>query len=254
MPQTARPDARPRSRLVQGLSDLTGLRTAASGASIADQLGRLIDLSDSIALARAFDALQRLPFRAGSGDTDLRDDLLQSRADMVTFIVRSFTEARDSVPFSLPLPEAETLATDGSGFAPYQRFYALHQSEMEHRIVQLRQRVRQTLGGRSAELARLAALDKALDATLAAHGRKQLAAVPRLLGARFQQLRQQHLAERAKAADSAADAPDLWLQAGGWLARFRRDLLELLLAELETRLQPVLGLIEALDTQTEPLS
>jgi hypothetical protein len=43
------------------------------------------------------------------------------------------------------------------------------------------------------------------------------------------------------------DNPAGWTQAGAWLARFCNDMQMLLLAELELRLQPTVGLIEALN-------
>ena len=48
--------------------------------------------------------------------------------------------------------------------------------------------------------------------------------------------------------ESDTTKPSDWLQAGGWLAEFYKDVQELLLAELDVRLQPVLGLLEALNS------
>jgi hypothetical protein len=45
------------------------------------------------------------------------------------------------------------------------------------------------------------------------------------------------------------DDPALWMQPGGWLANFCRELQGVLLAELDLRLQPTVGLIEALSNE-----
>jgi hypothetical protein len=39
------------------------------------------------------------------------------------------------------------------------------------------------------------------------------------------------------------------MQAGGWLTRFCNDMQMLLLAEMDLRLQPTMGLIEAFDNK-----
>jgi hypothetical protein len=76
-----------------------------------------------------------------------------------------------------------------------------------------------------------------------------LSKTPVLLGKRFQQLFKEH---QQKLADTQqTDNPVSWMQAGGWLARFCKDMQMLLLAELELRLQPAMGLIEAFTQDTQ---
>lgn len=53
----------------------------------------------------------------------------------------------------------------------------------------------------------------------------------------------------AEAAAPAMAENEAWTQPGGWLAVFAQDTRSLLLAELEVRLQPVLGLMEALSNE-----
>jgi hypothetical protein len=53
-------------------------------------------------------------------------------------------------------------------------------------------------------------------------------------------------------ATQQTDQPALWLQAGGWLAHFCQELHTVLLAELDLRLQPTLGLVEALQNEKAP--
>ena len=65
-----------------------------------------------------------------------------------------------------------------------------------------------------------------------------------LLEQRFKQLLQAYL---QKTDAASRTEPHHWLISGGWLALFYQDMLELLLAELDVRLQPVVGLLEALN-------
>jgi hypothetical protein len=69
--------------------------------------------------------------------------------------------------------------------------------------------------------------------------------VPQLLGRRFEQLHQAH-----RSALPTPDDPARWLQPGAWLHTFCQDMRVVLLAELELRLQPVAGLLEALNEVT----
>jgi hypothetical protein len=54
---------------------------------------------------------------------------------------------------------------------------------------------------------------------------------------------------RRRADNEQADDPALWMQPGGWLAGFRKELQDALLAELDVRLQPTVGLIEAFSNE-----
>ncbi len=248
------------SRLVRYLQDLAVADAELSHKNFTDKLGRLIDLTDSIYLADALRGLPRLAFTpATTPVASCREEFLQARQAMVEFIAGCFNPASSAPPFSLPKPDPDTLLDDSGGFAPYQKFYALLQSEMDFRIIKLRRRVRQAVAAYSQPLAQLAALDTALGDTLAAHGRKSLAAIPRLLGQRFLYLRQRHLDAQMELGleledTPGAGAPDQtsrWTQRDGWLGQFFREMQGLLLAELELRLQPVLGLVEALDSEIE---
>jgi hypothetical protein len=103
--------------------------------------------------------------------------------------------------------------------------------------------------GASTRLRLLAALDEALDRILTARERQLLATLPSLLERRFQQLLAAH--QRALLDSGQADEPLLWMQPGGWLAIFCEELQAMLIAELDLRLQPTLGLIEALHNEAD---
>ena len=114
-------------------------------------------------------------------------------------------------------------------FASHRQRYTACQLAMETQIVPLRRRLRSSLADRSAALARLAELDIVMEQVVGAQERALLATVASRLEPRFDQLR------------GAQDDPS----PGPWLERFRREMRGLLLAELDLRLQPVEGLLQA---------
>lgn len=114
------------------------------------------------------------------------------------------------------------------------------QRTMETRLTSVRARLRAALAGQSPEMARLAALDAALEQALAGRERQLLAAVPGMLA-------QQHSAQVAKAVAKAAANVAADRAAGARTSGSPNEHLRaVLLAELETRLQPIEGLLAAL--------
>ena len=75
-------------------------------------------------------------------------------------------------------------------------------------------------------------MDAAFEGILIEREKKLLTTLPSLMERRFKQLQ----TERS--------------QQEGWLARFGQELQTVLLAELDLRLQPTLGLLEAFNDQT----
>ena len=95
---------------------------------------------------------------------------------------------------------------------------------------------RQALSEASIALQQLATLDAALDQMLSARASRLWLAGPQLMARRFEQLRQ------------GGAEPDTWLD------DFGREMQQTQLAELEARLQPVLGLIETFSTEVKRLT
>ena len=104
--------------------------------------------------------------------------------------------------------------------------------------------MRKAAQGASAELAQLVVLDEALSDTLVVHSRKFFAAIPGLLALRYTHL----LNEYTVACDNPQDNSGSWPQL---LQLFCDNMQSLLLAELEARLLPTQGLIEALHSEIE---
>jgi len=224
------------SRLLAGLGLVDA---AAPGSSFAERLGEWLNAADATRLyaahnAGAADAPGALP----NGPAALREEGARLRAALAEGIARSCTPSERGGRIRLPLPDPASPPEIAAAYEPYRRFYLAQQREMEAAVGSLRARARAALARAAPGLAKLASLDAALDRILSDREGRLLATVPALLEKRFGALRD------ARPADQADDAA-AWLRPGGWLADFCGVLRAALLAELDLRLQPALGLIEA---------
>ncbi len=128
------------------------------------------------------------------------------------------------------LADRDTVREDGNDFLPFRRRCLNLQHAMAAAVAPLRDQLRATVAQQSPAMAQLAALDAVMAQTLAPREQVLLALLPVLLEKHFLQLR---------------SAP-LQADQNRWLDTFRHDMHQLLLAELSLRLQPSLGLLEAL--------
>jgi hypothetical protein len=241
------------SRFIRLLADLAidgstntvnGEHSKLSKQSFAERLAQWLDLTAAIALsgtlhAKAGSALEASP-RADDG---LEAQLASVRGALAESITADGVLKPGKVRIKLPAP---TAAAD---FAPYRRYYSAHQRDMEAGIGPLRASVRVALAKRSPALRQLAELDAVLDKVMSERERNLLATVPQLIEKRFEQLRAAH--RQALTAAQQADDPAQWMLPGGWLARFCQDMQGVLLAELEVRLQAVMGMVEAFSNERQ---
>lgn len=226
----------------------------------AERLGRLIDLSGSIALSRVHVGLAATASKPCAKTAtvvpteSLVDEFIRVRTTIVQSIIDSFVSAAGVgvAPPSLPLVTAAISAAELTKYGRYQLFYVSRQKEIAVKLGKLRASIRAAVSSRSSRLAQLVVLDAALDEAISAPTQKLFAEIPRLLERRFQYLYLQHQ-QVVASQDGEHGEGDwrLWSQAGGWLEQFTGEMQGLLLAELEVRLQPVLGLIEALKEEVE---
>jgi len=207
---SARPSRYTGSGLARLLAALDGDATPPPQDAFAERLSRWFDWTDAIALSAALNGpveTGAMPY--GGLEAELRE-ASRVRTALEKMIAKDPADARD-------------------GFAPWRLHCAAVQQAMEARVGPLRRRVRTALAGVSPEMARLAALDEAIEPAVAGKARALLATVVPRLERRFERLR-----------DADPDAP-----VETWLEPFRRELRDVLLAELELRMQPVDGLLEA---------
>jgi hypothetical protein len=178
-----------------------------------------------------------------------------------------------------PSPDASATPAappdDPADFAPCRRQLTAHQRTMTERIAALRADVRLALTNQSAALGQLAAVDAVMDDALAAREKHVLSLVPALLEKRFDALRRANpapaavgghaeagqAAQEPASARSPASAPGALVAPStpsapstppappAWRIACGREMQDVLLAELDLRLQPVHGMVEALDQE-----
>ena len=296
MPQTASYSS---SQLTQRLRELSLLDGPIPHSRFVAIVGKCIDFSEAMAVSELLSDIRRKPAQdAGGVESDIETDIeiksitaiqqtyIQARGEMMAFIIQSFITENCPVSLKLPLASDDTFSDNDKGISAYQRFYTLHQSQMEAGILKLQVTVRRQLSVSSPRLSTLAVLDSKLGAILIAHSRKALGAVPSLLAKRFQTLcvessktkspksmlsnstlsnstlsnsklsnsklsnsKQDSLA--FKSTTIVDDTTEAGIETKNGLKIFLAEMQSVLLAELDIRLQPTLGLIEALTLEQE---
>jgi hypothetical protein len=239
------------------LSDFASADVEASKQDFAERLGLWLGVFDGITLHATLQSIKTLDEEKSSDvrlvrTLPLEQEFHKVRSALVKAITASSTspasEKRVGNPVLHPKTATKTTAGD-DGYAPYCQRYLDQQRQMALKIDALRVHVRQTIGKMSPQLAQLASFDTVMEQLLGGRERKLLATVPVLLERRFVHLRKTHLLGLATAQQQ--DDPALWAQPGGWQDLFGKDLQEVLLAELEVRMQPVVGLIEAFSNEVK---
>ena len=234
------------SRLIRALSDLVSTDAAPPRQSFADRLGQWLDFADAIALCSALDSPADTRAPAAAEPLAPGDEFARVRGALLDSINTDGVLTPGKARIRLPAPAWHASTPGAADYLPYHRYYLAHQRDMGAAIAPLRASVRAGLAQRAPALRQLAALDGVLDQALAPRERSLLATVPQLLGRHFEQLHQAH-----RSALPTPDDPARWLQPGAWLHTFCQDMRVVLRAELELRLQPVAGLLEALNEVTK---
>lgn len=192
------------------------------------------------------------------------------RAQLVESITQGAPAGSGLARIDMPAPVLDEPVEIKTAFEPYRRFVAAHQRQMESTLRSLRAQLRLQLSQRASAGQQLAALDTAFENILAEREAALLAKTSKLLEKRFVQALKAHMqaqaqaqAQRAALATKTADGltdvheDDIDAMASGtneslkadpssWLMPLRQTIRQALLAELDTRLQPALGLLEAL--------
>jgi hypothetical protein len=210
------------SALVRLLSRLTDADVREPRQATADRLSQWFGWTDAISLSAALDGAvaAAAPSRARASASAEERECVRARAALAKAVAED---------------DAVAAAVD---FTPFRRRHLTLQQAMEAGIGPLRGRLRALLAASSPAMARLAAVDVVMEQVLAAREHSLLAAVPALLEKHFKRLRQ--------ASPETMGEPEGEAEAGEWLHVFRKDMKNVLLAELDFRFQPIEGLLEAL--------
>jgi Protein of unknown function (DUF3348) len=227
------------SAFIRALAALNDVHAPASPDAFAQRLAQWLAWTDAFSLSAALgDAPARPDVPALVGRAAVSADereCARVRGALAKLIADAPAGGAEPRRLGRPLAAAAAPTDVPADFATYRQRYAKCQLAMETQIVPLRRRLRSTLADRSPALAKLAELDTVMEQVVGAQERALLATVAGRLEPRFDQL-------RGTQRDPASDAP---IQPGPWLDRFRQEMRDLLLAELDLRLQPVEGLLEA---------
>lgn len=176
--------------------------------------------------------------------------LRQRFAQVRSALEQSITEGGAPAPgmprIEPPTSELEHPIDPKTAFDPLRRYCTGHQRQMENIIRSLRLQLRGMLDKGSTPHKQLATLDAIFENVLLERETRLLGHIPPGFEKRFSKALQQHMKQLFEAAEADEPAP----RTAPWLQPLLDDLRTALLAELDLRLQPVLGLIEALTQDT----
>jgi len=234
------------SALIRLLAQLVDTDVAESKQAVAERLGHWLDWTGAISLSTALDATrtEKPDRRSGVSAHAEEQEFTRVRSALANAIAEEDPFKDASAHVNQPAPAGEPQMAAGADFSPLRRRYIARQQAMEAGIGALRSRVRAAAASASPHMARLAAMDAVMDQVLGARERTLLSTLPVLLGQHYERLRRSH--EETPPDTQEQDEPDRSFLRGGWLDVFCKDMQAVLLAELNLRLQPVEGLLEAL--------
>ncbi len=196
---------------------------------IAERLGEWLNVAEAIQLHAAGPAVDAAAAAASRRPPRQLPSVLHAALRAELDRVRSvLTRSITTRPPHRPDPN--DLDTE---FALFHQRLGDQQRRMEMSIDALREHVRQQLAQSTPAMAQLAAIDAVMDGFFGGREQRLLSQLPAFTKARFAALRRDA---------AASDTPDDLR----WLQTFAAEFEQTLLAELDLRLQPVTGLIEAL--------
>jgi hypothetical protein len=254
------------SRLVRRLRTLDVVNVQPSHGPFSERFGQLFDLSGTVIISQMLEDLSDVASATTTRRTieAITDEFLEERKALIHYIAMRFQPGTAHGKGKLPTASefhahcefADVYATasltlsnhHSAVFEPYREFYVTLQSKLAGKIHPIHTHIGDAISRICPEFAQLTALDKAMARALYGQHRQLFGVVPRLLGKRFGSLFGEHLS--AIAGKPEVRDVEQWMGAQGWLSAFCRQMQEVLLSELEIRLQPAQGLIETLFDST----
>lgn len=236
------------ARLVRTLVDWAVLEPDEQETEIATKLGSWIAFTDAINLSRvqSTEVLAATPAAQFFDAVALAQEVSRTRAALERPL-RSYDAPGENRPrIALPELQSNTSIEEASVYTPYRRYHQNHQRSLEQSVRALRGKVRNSVAAASPKLRQLAMLDATYEGILQEREANLLGNIPALLERHFHRLRKAHQQQMAE--NQHMDSLALWTKPGAWLTHFLQDLHTALLDELDLRLQPTLGLLEAFIT------
>jgi hypothetical protein len=220
-----------------------------SQARFSERLTQNMDFTSSLKLSEVHGHLRILDKKSALLSVDSRElknqlkiksDALNAAFDRVhRAILQTIEQSFDSKVEQprYPLPKLK-MENDKPDLSVYQAFYIAQQKEMSAKIQGLRTYMREILAASSVNMAKLALLDLTLEETIGFPLRSGFEAVAKVL---------LHYTKRLEK-DWQNDDQQEMIQGRG-PSDFYNELRQLLLAELELRLQPVQGMLDAINDE-----
>ena len=211
------------------------------------RLASWLDVRQAIQLHQQLDA----PITSSVRSDPVRFDLLQSDFDLMMASLKAAIE-HDRFAAGLwrnPMPSQVLvlpLIWDDL-WEPYRRYMVDHQKQMALALGRWRRQARHALSRSGGALDALARLDAVYDLAFAPKETRLLSTLPIRMGQLLLRRVREHIPDFETASD--ADSHPL-VTSPAWLAEYETQLRLSLLAELELRSQPLLGLIEAMKSRT----
>lgn len=255
------------SRLVRSLSETLALEPQTHPEKFSERLAQKIDFGGSVKLSDAQGEMRMIDRRLDAGllsnkvEVEKGEELLDSSQQAFIRVRRAITQSiemgfdPDKSIGRIKLPDWDqsflSAAQEGEvtdkqitkAAEPFSKFYRAQQSDMSAKVQGLRVHICEVLESYSPELSKLVILDRALEEALSVETRKHFLQVPKLLVKCFHETFERPVGENA-------DLFEEW-KIETKVQSFLNSLKQLLMAELEARLQLVLGLIEALNEKVQ---
>ena len=230
----------------QGMAD-----PAADTGDVGQSLGEWLDFRQAIALQGfigTVDDPAAVPAKptARVDAAVLHKRFTEVRNALEMSIVKGSVPALGLVRIELPLAELDHPIDIKTAFDPFRRFFTGHQRQMDNIIRSLRVQLRGMLDKGTTAHRQLSSLDAIFENVLRVRESRLLGKISTQFEKRFAKLLKQHM----KVLHGAAEADEPAPRTTPWLEPLREDMRTALLAELDLRLQPILGLIEALTPKT----
>jgi len=215
------------SKLVRLLQDWTQVAGEPSRQDVAQRLSQWLSSVEAVQLDGALQSIEAYPSQTRLAGEALDAGRLHQMVQAV--------QAELTALIALRLSPTEPRLGDEDKYAFHHQRHAGLQKQMALKLGALRKQVRQALSKGSPALRQLVALDSVLEQMLGDREQKLWATVPLYLERRFQHWRKA-------------------LPEGAWMQAFQRDVREALMAELQLRLQPIEGLLEAAHQESSRLA
>jgi hypothetical protein len=201
----------------------------AASQDVAQRLGAWLGAFDSVQLDAALQTISAHGRVVRGSDRAVDAAALMARLDHTRQTLTALAQTRLSQVRQPAWPNVASPADEPVDYGPYLQLYQTLQKQMDTQIGACRLALRQTLQTGSTRLRQIAAIDGVMAQLFNEREQRLLQAVPLYLERCFDRWRSRQTPH-----------PD-----PTWLQGFEQDFQHTLQAELQTRLQPLIGLIEA---------